>query len=407
MPFRLALALLLVTPLAAQARLRVGPGGYAQIRDAIAAAAPNDIVEVAPGNYFAFTLDKPLTITALPAPQGQIVQVLGTAMTIASLTDLRPPAGTRAFITNVHFRNMWRNYWQHSVRVSRGTVCFEECTFEAAYDLFEPALRVQNAAAHLRRCLAVGANNLVGRTQATILASNSDLFAIDCVVLGGHLTHKAGSDSGIGISATNTNLHLVRTDVAAGNSNSIACVSAFGGGHGVLLQGTGNAWLADCTVRGGEGSCRTGGDALRNLTSVPAQIARTTLTPGTGTPPGAASTGPVAPAPLLGLTGGTVGLVRGQPWQANLRTEPYWPIAVLLADDVVVQSSPQVAERLLLPLANAVLFAFLVADANGSAALQTTVPSVATLQHQRACLQAFSGLSLPVRTMPALGGVIR
>lgn len=387
--------------------LRVGPGGFAQIRDAIAAAAPNDIVEVAPGTYLAFTLDKPLTITALPAPPGQLVQVVGTAMTTPSITELRPPAGTRAFVTNVHFRNMWFNYWQHSVRVTRGTVCFEECTFEAAYDVFEPALRVQNAAVHLRHCLVLGRNHLVTATAPALETTNSDLFAVDCVVLGGHLTYKPGSDGGTGISATNTQLHLVRTDVVAGSSNGSACINQFGGGHGVILQGTTTAWLADCTVRGGDGFCRAGGDALRNLTTVPVQLARTTLTPGTGTPPGVASIGPMTPAPLLGLTGGTVGLGRGQPWHADYRTEPLWPIAVLLADDVVVQSSTLVAERLLLPLPNATVFALLVADANGAASLQTTVPSAAILQHQRGYLQAFSGLALPVRTQPALGGVIR
>lgn len=407
MSLRFALAILLGTPLAAQAVLRVGPGGFAQIRDAIMAAAPGDVIEVAAGNYLAFTLDKPVTITALPAPPGQIVQVVGAAMMTPSITELRPPAGTRAFVTNLHFRNMWFNYWQHTVRVTRGTVCFEECTFEGAYDVFEPALRVQNAAVQLRHCLALGRNHLVTATAATIAATNSDVFAIDCIVLGGNLTHKAGSDGGNGIDATDSRLHLVRTDVVAGQSNGIACINSWGAGHGVRLQGSSTAWLADSTVRGGDGFCRAGGDALRNLTTVPVQLARTTLTPGAGTPPGAASTGPTAPAPLLGLTGGTVGLARGQSWQVNYRTEPFWPVAVLLANDVLVQSSPLVAERLLLPLGSATTFALLVADGNGHAPLQTTVPPLAILQHQRAYLQAFSGLALPARTQPALGGVIR
>lgn len=404
---RLAITLFLSSTLAAQTVHRVGPGGFAQIRDAIVAAAAGDVIEVAAGTYFAFTLDKPLVISALPAPPGQIVQVVGMTMVTPSITELRPPAGTRAFVTNVHFRNMWMNYWQHSVRVTRGTVCFEECTFEGAYDVYEPALRVQNAAVQMRHCLALGAFNLATATPASIVATNSDVFAADCIVLGGDLTHKPGSDGGNGIDATDTRLHLVRTDVVAGNSNGIACINNMGGGHGVRLIGNSTAWLADCTVRGGAGFCQAGGDALRNLTTVPVQLARTTLTPGTGTPPGVASVGPTAPAPLLGLTGGTVGLARGQAWQVNYRTEPFWPIAVLLAPDVLVQSSPLVAERLLLPLDSATTFALLVADANGGALLQTTVPPLAILQHQRAYLEAFSGLALPVRTQPALGGVIR
>ncbi len=46
MSLRFATALLLSTPLAAQAVLRVGPGGFAEIGTAIAAAAPNDVIEV-------------------------------------------------------------------------------------------------------------------------------------------------------------------------------------------------------------------------------------------------------------------------------------------------------------------------------------------------------------------------
>ncbi|MBK8096183.1 MAG: hypothetical protein IPK26_03705 [Planctomycetes bacterium] len=401
----LALMMLLGVPLGAQNILRVGAGGFAEIRDAITAAAPNDIVEVAPGNYQAFVLDKPLVITALPAPAGQIVQVLGTGMMTTSVTELRPPDGTRAFVTNIHFRNPWF-YWKHAVRVTRGTVCFEECTLEAAHDSPEPGLRVLNAKAHLRHCLVQGPRSLTG-TPPTIHADNSALFLVDCFVRGGDLAHKASSHGGNGIHVTDSSLHLVRTDVIAGSSNGIACISNWQGGHGVLLQGTSPAWLADCTVRGGDGSCRAGGDALRNLGTVPSQLARTTLTAGTGTPPGASSSGPTLAAPLLGLTGGTVGLVRGQPWTVNYRTEPSWPIAILLGDDVFAQTSPLVAEHLLLPLPRATLFAMLVADGNGAAQLQVAVPSLAVLQHQRVFAQAFSGPSLPARTQPALGGVIR
>ncbi len=174
------------------------------------------------------------------------------------------------------------------------------------------------------------------------------MFAADCFVRGGDLGIKSNTPGGNGIDANNSLLHLVRTDVVAGSSNGITCISNWGGGHGVQLQGTSTAWLADCTVRGGDGFCQAGDDAVRNLTTVPVQLARTTLTPGTGTPPGQASVGPTASAPLLGLRTGTIGLVRGQAWRADYRTEPFWPVAVMLAPDVLVQSSPQVAERLLL-----------------------------------------------------------
>ena len=51
---------LLGASLAAQTVHTVGPGGFAQIHEAIAAASPNDVIQVHAGTYEAFTLDKPL-----------------------------------------------------------------------------------------------------------------------------------------------------------------------------------------------------------------------------------------------------------------------------------------------------------------------------------------------------------
>lgn len=86
----LAFAWLALTAPAALAQLTVGPAGsgaqFTQIADAIAAASPNATVEVAPGTYEPFVVDKPLTVLGAPtlypvsifSPQPPIV-VQGTA----------------------------------------------------------------------------------------------------------------------------------------------------------------------------------------------------------------------------------------------------------------------------------------------------------------------------------------
>jgi hypothetical protein len=400
------LVLLLSASLTAQTVHTVGPGGFAQIRDAIAAASPNDVIQVHAGIYQAFTLDKPLVITALPSPPGQIVQVINPSFFTPDVTVFRPPVGTRAYVTNLHFRNIWHSFWRMDTRVERGTVCFEECTFEGHSASSEPALRVQNAEVQLRHCLIQAA---VGdySGNAGLIVTNGAAFLADCFVRGGSLSIKANFAGGTGITCTDSQLQLTATNVVAGDSSSIACYSGYPGGHGVLVQGNSSVWIADCTITGGTGFCAAAGDALHNSSTVPVQLARATMIAGTGTPSGQGIFGPVQQESLLGLTGGTVGLARGQTWSVHYRTEPSWPVAVLVALDVLVTSSPYVHERLLVPLPGALVFALLQADALGDVRLQVPVPAVPSLVHQHVYLQAFSGFALPVRTQPALGGVIR
>jgi hypothetical protein len=318
----------------------------------------------------------------------------------------RPPAGTRSFVTGIHFRNAWPpTYWLMDTSVESGTVCFEECTFWGR-DWWFPGLYVVDAEVVLRRCGVFGGSGSATLTTG-LWCTNSSVFAIDCLVRAGSLSIDSRNHSGDGITADNTQLHLVRVDVVGGDSNSAASVSGYAAGHGVRLRGTSRAWIADCTLRGGNGIWTAGGTGLRNVTSVPVQLARTTLTGGAGSPAGLPSFGPTQQEDLLGFSGTSVGLARGQPFAANYRTRPAWPVIVAAAPDVLVSSDPRVAEWLLLPPGSACTFAVLIANAAGDALLQTTVPPAASLQHRRIYLQAFSGFGVPMHTAPPLGGVIR
>ncbi|MCB9878804.1 MAG: hypothetical protein H6835_14510 [Planctomycetes bacterium] len=76
-PLRAAVAVILqcsalLGAVCAQSTLVVGPGGFAQIRDAVAVAAPGDVVVMQPGVYAHFTAQVACTIrAAVPGTQGQ------------------------------------------------------------------------------------------------------------------------------------------------------------------------------------------------------------------------------------------------------------------------------------------------------------------------------------------------
>jgi hypothetical protein len=71
-----------------------------------------------------------------------------------------------------------------------------------------------------------------------------------------------------------------------------------------------------------------------------------------------------------------------------------------------VRDDPLFAEPVLLAGTPGVL-AILVADGNGDAVYQTTVPALPALPHARFFVEAVSGVAVPLHTSPPLGGVVR
>ncbi|MBK8096063.1 MAG: hypothetical protein IPK26_03100 [Planctomycetes bacterium] len=389
-----------IAALPAQAVLRVGPGGYADIPSAIAAASVGDTIEVAAGNYGPFTLDKALTITAAP---GALVNIVPSAGGTSS-NFLRPPSGTTARLVGLQFRNPWM-YFAAETRVERGTVWLQDCVCEGPQFSPSAGLSVTNATAVLERCIVAGFGLATGGVSDChgLSADHATVFASDCR-FGGATTGVFYGIAGAGIAANASTLHCVRCTVDGGNGDPLC---SFPAGQGILSQGGSTLWLADCAVRGGSSPCRPGGNGLEHSGPVPAQIARCTFLGGAGTPSGFGTVGPVTVAPLLGLGAATMPLQVGQPYRISYQTPANWPVVVLAATDLSPHPQPFLLQPALLPIAAARTFALLVADSNGAAVLQTTVPANPALHHATVWLQAGSGLGVPLQTAPALGGVIR
>src|SRR5262249_19662341 len=139
----------------------------------------------------------------------------------------------------------------------------------------------------------------------------------------------------------------------------------------------------------------------------PIELDRNTVTGGNGVPPAAPIVGPAVAAQLLGLGALTQPLNLGQPYSIAWRTQPGWPVAALPAADLASTAVPLVVEPVLLPVGGAWTSAFLLADGNGDAVYTRTLPAVPALRHTRLFLQAFTGLSIPLRTAPPIGYLAR
>lgn len=391
-------------PALAQAVHSVGPGGFAQITDAIVAAAPGDVIEVRTGAYTPFRLYKPLTIRAAP---GASVAVL-PFNTDPVVID--PPPGSATVIAGIDFLNPWW-FYRRETRVDGGTVWFEDCGFQAPEQIFQPALAVSDATVVMRGCVLIGAGVLTGTAGTAnpgLVCVDGTVLATDCTFIGSNTVWDSYGNGGPGITATNSDLQLVRCMVLGGDQ-----LHPFANPPGVGLLTAGPAqtvnrlWLSDCFVEGGS-SPQTGAAGVQHGGPVPMQFARTTMLGGIGQGGirGPAVLGLNTGAPLLGLDAAAPRLVRGSQFALHFRTEPNWPVAVVLATDLAPQALPQVAQPFVVPAASSSVLALLFADATGAASYVTTVPAGPAMLHVRLFVAGFAGLTLPLQTAPPVGGLI-
>ncbi|MDO8348772.1 MAG: hypothetical protein Q7T30_00945, partial [Planctomycetota bacterium] len=388
-------SLLSLGTLPAQTIHNVGPGGFAQIHTAIAAAAPGDVIVVQAGTYDPFTLNKGLTLTAAPGAVVNIAQpqVLGTVMTVFQI-----PAGQRAHVVGIRFRNPQQFLSFDLVNVLGGTIAFADCVFEGHASAMDPGLSVRQSDVVMQRCIVLGgaitnaSAGYGGGGNDALLLDQSRLAASDCLFLGGSLNWDFGGDAGNGITASNSRLHLSHCTAMGGDNHAFN--PGYPPGNGILVRPGATAWLADCLVIGGSGHTIAGAAGLLNLGTTPVGLARTTLGGGFGAPTGPASLGPTAPAPLLSVT--TTGpLGRGTTWQVTYEATAGTPVLALLSDRL----APSLDARVVQPAwagANATGVAFGIVGASGAITFPFAVPNAPSLLHAIVWLHGVAGTSLPL-----------
>ena len=398
----LPLVLLLATSLAAQTVHQVGPGAFAQIQTAINAASNGDTLVVQSGTYQPFTLAKDLTITAAPGANVDVVS------TIPALTLLQPP--TQARLVGLRFRPLFPVI-PHLVRVLGGHVAISDCTIDSGVlsPVF-PALLVQNARVAMQRCAVFGGLMPTGTAAMTgadaVRVVNASLAAVDCTFQGGDLSWDFSGPGGHGLHVDSADVHLVRCNVLAGGNSPLVAGNA--AGDGVHVASSSHVWIADSLVRGGDGHATAGSAAIRNLGSQPMVIARTTLLPGPGSPPGPTTVGPVGSGPLLGHGTTTPGPVLGTAWTVDYLGTPTTPVLAVWSDRLdAVALPPLLAQTAWLPLANFAIAAGGVTDAGGALPFVFPLPATPALLHLAFFMQGVSGLALPLAVSPPVGGVLR
>ena len=371
----------------AQSTLAVGPGGFAQIRDALAVAAPGDLVLVQPGSYAQFTANVGVTIRA--AVPGTVVIDLnlsvlpptctGLCIIAESATRFHPPAGQTVHCEGLAFTATSQPvFLVHQVLVEGGTVSFTNCTLRSN---FTSALTATQARVHLQDCTLESLGT--GNGWPTLAAMSTTVTAVRCVFRG-----SAGTAA-----LTNAAVQLRSASLQGSQLQLFGGLMIFGGGGAALdLDATSAAWIGDSQLTGGGGVCpvvNNGGSG---------RIARSVLSPGIGCTS-------LPTALVLGIDSATPPRV-GMPFVVDFRTAPNQLLGLYASSELGNGALPGLADQPLGIESSAAWFAGLVtADANGFASAAWTLPNGPFVGLPLFVLGV--GLAPPqVELSPPVGGVV-
>ncbi len=388
-----AVALLAIAPCAQATHLVGGTGGLPDIGAALAIAAAGDVIVVQPGTYPHFAVSVGVTIRA--ATPGTVDVVFDPALVPAACwnngycamlqgpTRFQLPPGATAHVVGLNFLpfTMWVNgpfnlvEISHWVHVVGGRVTCDACTFQA--DAAPALVATNGAAVHLQQCtLAV----VAGPVLAALDASDANVTAVDCTV--------TGNGAGAALRLQSSVFHGTSVTLTGGTYPG-------GGGPAVQADAASALWIADATLRGGNGGgvCAVAGAAN-------ARIDRTVL---------------LQPASCAGATAGhLLGVGRPQPLAAGMpfglvfRTAPGGVVAVFASPGLATTPFAGVlAQPASLGLSGLIDAGTLIADAAGIASVSWAIPAVPALVDQTLWLQGLSGSTFPLELSPPVGGVVR
>jgi len=375
-------AIVVASPLTAQAALHVGVGQtYADISAAAAAASPGDFVLIDAGTYPTFTLDKGITLRPNPMTATVIVGAVGQT----TPCTIEVPIGQRAHIERLDIRQPVTVTPPPGMSAA-GPVSFTEVTSLGGVDVWNASLALDKC--NITGVFAAGAN--VG--SGVRLDGASTLSASQCTITGRTLIFAFPAPSGIAASG-NSSVIVSDCTVTGGSAGSIHSVSAFG--SGMRLTAASIAWCVDSSIAPAVGSSLVPG--IDNASPHPVTLERTTTS----------STGLVQNGLVLGL-GLSAPLMRGNSTQLDFGTRPGLP--------VIVHGSLDLGRPVLHPyikqpdwgfISNSILIGALVANGQGVANLPITLPNSPWLQDLPLWFCGWTGVSVPVQLSPVVGGLVR
>ncbi|MCA8949796.1 MAG: hypothetical protein KDE27_09860 [Planctomycetes bacterium] len=366
-PLRLALLVtpliagLLVAPAGAQTTHLVGPGGFATIGDAVAAAVDGDIVHVAPGTYPRVSINKALTVRALTP--GTVVLENGPF-----LSGIAAPAGKAIHVIGLEYRGF---------TITNGSVTLDQCTFVSNGDI----LVAVGGRCHMQDCMVLGRGPAIINPNAALVVDHAFVSAIGSTFEG---TSATGGYNGVSVGV----------DVRVGTFQASGCTIQGGNGPtsrpGLIADAESTIWLSDSNVISDPAVCPI------EAASAHGRQARTTLTPNCGALPS---------GPLLGIRR-TAPMTPGGTLDLAFLSEPNEPIGVFA--NLLIGFQPGVLfEQPNLLGGGCQPVGMLFTDATGNASASWSIPLVSALVDRGVWVQGFAGLSAPIRTSSLAGGVVR
>lgn len=393
------LVLVMATSASSQTFHLVGPGGHAQIRDALAVAAQGDVIEVQPGFYAQFGVYAGVTIRAL-VPGSVLVSTNLSYVQFACFptpfcpqstaeTTVSCPPGQNVYISGLSFVPYDQAVpptfitLRHRVVVYSGAVSFEDCQFAASS---VPALNVNGAVVHLQNCNVLCTGGASQNPGAAFYFSK--VTAVD-TLFGGY---SGGPSPGVPAGA----LLDLGSKLKASGCTFQGAVPLFGGGAGpgLAVDSLSSVWLRDSIVNGGGSACPLLGTPLVG------RAQNTTFSPTLGCP-----TLPVGPVVGAHRSGPPVG---GSPFAVTFSTAPFENVALFASLGLsTFTEMPGVVEQPYVGDPTLLLLGLYSADAFGDFTASFQIPEVILNGVPLWFGAATFGTSPLIQIAPELGGVVR
>lgn len=377
------------TSLLAQTTHLVGPGGLPQIRDALAIAAPGDVIHVLPGTYAQFTATVGVTIRALQpgtvtvACDPAFVGTCPLCPTLQPMTFFALPVGQFAHVVDIDFdchRLFLSGGVQYipTVHVTSGGATFDRCTFvgDSEGGLQQGLLVVEYAIAHLVDCTL--ANTQLLTIGPALVASHSTVTAVDTSFdlvgvlsqLGGTIRLFGSYFHGAGLTVTSTTSYTVESFDS-------------------------QVWISDTTMTANGNPC-----PFRVVGQDP-QLDRCTLVPSLPCPSYA------PPVPALGVA--RLGPpTAGAAFSLQFTTVPNGFVAVFASLLPAGALLPGILDQPnWLDGATLMNLGIVAADAMGHATATWTLPGGSAATDRSLWFQGITGFALPLQASPVTGGTLR
>lgn len=354
----------------AQATHLVGPGGHAQIDDALAVAAPGDTILVQPGSYSAFHATFGVTIRATVA--GVPLVVTKCTATLAT--------GQELHVVDLRLQ---------SIAIQGGRSTLTGCTVSGFP--FNDSVSVDSGVLHLARSTVATIGGIATSIRG-LVATQSYVSATDCHFHGGDAVVQTGIPAGAALLLQDAT--LVGSHLTAIGGRGLLGSPNVAPAAAVLAAGASAIWISDSQLIGG--SLMIGPPTACAIAASNGRLVRCTLVPNCPSP--LPTTGSLLSARDL-----TTPVSPGT-HTVEFRTDPNAPLAVLLASGTGSATLAGIEQPIALALGGAVLWHLGLTDASGQALVPFPVP--AGMAGHAWWIQAIGGPTLPLQASPLTGGFV-